>query len=238
MSIAIKRKTIMDDDKQRDINASILMPREKLIAYGAHSLSDVELLAIFLRTGTTRMPVMQLAEHLLQQYGSLYRLLSADYQSFCQFPGVGSCKYSQLQSIAELARRFFDSQFLHEDVMKNSQSTKQYLKNILAHHEREIFVVIFLNNQNQVICHEEMFKGTINRVEIHPREILKFAIKVNAVSLILAHNHPSGCEEPSLADQMITAKIVEACAMVGIKVLDHIVIGGQNSVSFAERGWL
>ncbi|MCC8373165.1 MULTISPECIES: RadC family protein [Photorhabdus] len=217
---------------------SNLAPREKLLAYGSVSLTDAELLAIFLRTGTRGLPVLRMAEFLLKEFGSLYHLLSADYDTFCSHKGMGLAKYAQLQAIAELAKRFFSSQFMHEDIMSSPSVTQEYLQNLLSGRDREIFVVLFLNNQNRVICHEEMFKGTINKVEVHPREIVRSAIKVNASSVILAHNHPSGHAEPSLADKIVTDKVIDACNLVGVKVLDHLVIGRQCCVSFAERGWI
>lgn len=109
-----------------------------------------------------------------------------------QCKGMGNCKFTQLQAISELARRFFSEQFLHEDVMSGPELLKSKLLDLFAGREREVFIVLFLNNQNQIICHEEMFKGTLNRVEVHPREIIRFAIKMNASAIILAHNHPSG----------------------------------------------
>ncbi|OKP00854.1 RadC family protein [Xenorhabdus eapokensis] len=215
-----------------------LLPREKLLAYGAVSLTDAELLAIFLRTGSRGVHVVQMAEYLLKSFGSLYHLLSADYDDFCAHKGMGQCKYVQLQAISELAKRFFSSQFIHEDIMSSPTMTQSYLQDLLSWQDREIFVVLFLTSQNKVICHDEMFKGTINKVEVHPREIVKQAVKVNAASIILAHNHPSGNPEPSLADKLVTEKIIEACDLVGVKVLDHIVIGKKSCVSFMERGWI
>ncbi|WP_045960865.1 RadC family protein [Xenorhabdus poinarii] len=227
--------TVVERSDELHLN---LLPREKLLAYGAVSLTDAELLAIFLRTGARGVPVVQMAEHLLKSFGSLYHLLSADYADFCAHKGMGLCKYVQLQAVAELAKRFFSSQFLHEDVMSSPTVTQHYLQDLLSWQDREVFVVLFLTNQNKVICYDEMFKGTINKVEVHPREIVKQAVKVNAASIILAHNHPSGDPEPSLADKVVTEKIIEACQLVGVKVLDHIVVGKQYCVSFMERGWI
>ncbi|CDL84397.1 RadC family protein [Xenorhabdus cabanillasii] len=230
MDITIVEK---DDELHSD-----LAPREKLLAYGAVALTDAELLAIFLRTGARGVPVVKMAEHLLQSFGSLYHLLSADYADFCAHKGMGVCKYVQLQAVSELAKRFFSGQFIHEDVMSSPAATQSYLQDLLSWQDREVFVVLFLTNQNKVICHDEMFKGTINKVEVHPREIVRQAVKVNAASIILAHNHPSGSPEPSLADKLVTEKIIDACNLVGVKVLDHIVIGKQYCVSFMERGWI
>ncbi len=215
-----------------------LLPREKILAYGAAALSNAELLAIFLRTCSQGEPVLQLAERLLKEFGSLYLLLQADYTKLAQCKGMGVCKFTQLQAVSELARRFFSEQFLHEDVMSGPELLKTRLLELFAGQEREVFMVLFLNNQHQIICQEEMFKGTLNRVEVHPREIIRFAIKMNASAIILAHNHPSGNPEPSVADRQVTERIHSACSIMGIKLLDHFVVGHKSCVSFTERGWL
>lgn len=235
----------LDKKKAMDLGTKNMMsehldlpPREKLLAYGAAALSDAELLAIFLRTGSQGEPVLQLAKRLIQEFGSVYLLLQADYEKLKQCKGMGSCKFTQLQAVSELARRFFSEQFLHEDVMTGPEQLKAKLLDLFAGQEREVFVVIFLNNKNQIICHEELFKGTLNKVEVHPREIIRFAIKMNANGIILAHNHPSGNPEPSVADRQVTERIQRACTIMGIKLLDHFVVGHKQCVSFVERGWL
>ncbi|VEH57162.1 DNA repair protein RadC [Providencia rustigianii] len=215
-----------------------LQPREKMLAYGAASLSDAELLAIFLRTGSRGEPVLQFSERLLREFGSLYLLIQADHAKLTKCKGMGDCKFTQLQAASELARRCFSAQFLYEDNMTSPEMLKNRLMELFAGQEREVFMVIFLNNQNQIICHEEMFKGTVNRVEVHPREILRFAMKMNASSIILAHNHPSGNPEPSIADKQMTERIHSACSIMGIKLLDHFVVGHKHCISFVERGWL
>lgn len=215
-----------------------LQPREKLLAYGAVALTDVELLAIFLRTGRQGGSVIELAERLLKEFGSLYLLLQADYSKLSKCKGIGVCKFSQLQAISELARRFFAEQFLYEDVISDPNLLKMRLVELFSGQEREVFTVLFLNNQHQIISYEELFRGTINRVEVHPREIIRFAMKMNASAIILAHNHPSGNPEPSDADRQVTFRIKEACTLMGIKLLDHFVVGHKNCVSFLERGWL
>ena len=161
-------------------------PREKLLDRGAMALSDAELLAIFLRTGIPGMHVMQMAEYLIEEFGSLHGLMSADYQTLCAQKGIGASKYSQIQAIAELACRCFSSHLMRESVLQNPEITQKFLQNILSHREREIFLVMFLDNQHRVIRHEEMFTGTISSVEVHPREIVREALKVNAAALILA----------------------------------------------------
>ena len=132
----------------------------------------------------------------------------------------------------------FRSQFLYEDVISDPNLLKMRLVELFSGQEREVFTVLFLNNQHQIISYEELFRGTINRVEVHPREIIRFAMKMNASAIILAHNHPSGNPEPSDADRQVTFRIKEACTLMGIKLLDHFVVGHKNCVSFLERGWL
>ncbi|MFC3393363.1 RadC family protein [Brenneria rubrifaciens] len=215
-----------------------LAPREKLLSLGAEALTDAELLAIFLRTGLPGVHVMQLAERLLAEFGSLHQLLSADHATFCMTKGIGLSKYAQLKAVAELSRRLFSSRLAKEDAMLSPEITGQYLQLLLARQEREVFLVMFLDNQHRVIRHQEMFAGTINSVEVHPREIVREALKANAAALILAHNHPSGKAEPSQADRMITEQIIKACLLLDIRVLDHLVIGRGEFVSFAERGWI
>lgn len=215
-----------------------LMPREKLQKMGAEALTDAELLAIFLRTGSVGQPVMSLATQLLLHFGSLYQVMTAEKQAMSSIKGVGDAKLAQLHAVAELGRRFFATKMVREDLLANPQITHQYLLGQLGHREREIFMVIFLDNQHRVIHSREMFTGTINSVEVHPREIVREALKINAAALILAHNHPSGMPEPSAADRDITREIISACLLVDIRILDHLVIGHGHYVSFAERGWL
>ncbi|MBW7981056.1 RadC family protein [Enterobacillus tribolii] len=213
-------------------------PREKLLRQGAAALSDQELLALFLRTGTKTMNVMALSGHLLREFGSVHTLMTADYETFCAGPGLGISKYTQFQAVMELAKRFLSRQVACENAVTSPQVTTLYLQNIFSGREREIFVVLFLDSQYRVIRAEEMFSGTINYVNVYPREIVREAMKANAAALILAHNHPSGMAEPSMADRQLTEKVVQACALLEIRVLDHIVVGQGQSVSFAERGWI
>ncbi|WP_215848148.1 RadC family protein [Candidatus Pantoea bituminis] len=215
-----------------------MTPREKLQLLGAETLSDVELLAIFLRTGSAGVNVMVLAQQMLQEFGSLYHIMTASKAAFSGIKGVGDAKLAQLHAIAELAKRFFASQLARENAMENPQVTRHYLQSLLAHQEREIFMALFLDNQHRVLLAQKMFSGSINSVEVHPREIVREALKVNAAALILAHNHPSGMSEPSKADREITHKVSEACGLLNIRLLDHLVIGHGEYVSFAERGWL
>lgn len=215
-----------------------LLPREKLLKYGARSLTDVELLAIFLRTGKRGVHVLTLASQLIAHFGSLRALFSAELPQFQPVGGIGVAKYVQLSAIIELACRYHVSTLAETDALQNPHMVRQFLQGQLAKEDREIFMVIFLDNQNRVIEHQRMFSGTLTHVEVYPREVVRQAIKLNAASVIFAHNHPSGRAEPSKADQMITQKLVESCMFMDIRVLDHLVIGHGESVSFAERGWI
>ncbi|WP_127959485.1 RadC family protein [Serratia microhaemolytica] len=224
--------------RNRSTWPSGLAPREKLMRDGAAALSDSELLAIFLRTGLPGVHVSQRAEQLLSHFGSLYHLISADYNQFSRHKGGGVATYSQLQAISELAFRLFSGPQLFENALLNPKITQHYVHSLLTHHEREVFLVLFLDNQHRVISHQEMFSGTINSVVVHPREIVREALKLNAAAIILAHNHPSGKSQPSRADRLLTEQIVSACQLLEIKVLDHLVIGRGEYASFAELGWL
>lgn len=215
-----------------------LMPREKMQRYGIESLTDVELLALFLRTGTREKNVLRYSQDLLRHFGSLYGLLSATEKAITQIDGIGIAKYAQLKGIAELARRYFSLRVLSEDSLLSPEMTREFLQSQLADEEREIFVVIFLDNQHRVLKHSRLFSGTLSHVEVHPREIVREAIKVNAAAVILAHNHPSGHAEPSKSDRLITERVVKCCQFMDVRVLDHLVIGRGEYVSFAERGWI
>ncbi|EBV5609901.1 JAB domain-containing protein [Salmonella enterica subsp. enterica serovar Java] len=215
-----------------------LLPREKMLRSGIASLSDVELLALFLRTGTPGKDVMTLAKEILQHFGSLYGLLSADFAQFRGVNGIGLAKFAQLKGIAELARRYYSVRMNEESALLSPEMTREFLQSQLTGEEREIFLVIFLDAQHRVLQHSRLFSGTLNHVEVHPREIVREAIKFNASAVILAHNHPSGCAEPSKADKLITERVIKCCQFMDIRMLDHLIIGRGEYVSFAERGWI
>ncbi|MET0068182.1 MAG: DNA repair protein RadC [Candidatus Thiodiazotropha sp.] len=211
-------------------------PREKLLKRGANALSDAELLAIFLRTGIPGMTAVDLARSLLNEHGSLVRLLGADRRSFCQTRGLGVAKYAQLQAALEITRRYLHESIRHADSLTSPQQSREYLKTRLRHYRHEVFACLFLDNRHRVLGYEELFRGTIDGASVHPREVVKSALQHNAAALILAHNHPSGVAEPSQADQAITQTLKSALSLVDIRVLDHIIIGEGTPVSLAERG--
>lgn len=216
----------------------LLMPREKLLQFGVEALSDAELLALFLRTGTRNLPVLTLSQKLLNEFGSFYHLMNASHDEFCKKEGLGTAKYTQLKAVVELSHRYLKVKMTKEDYLTSPTLTHHYLANRLMDKDREIFMVIFLDNQNHVINCEEMFVGTYNCVEVHPREVARKALQYNAAALILAHNHPSGLAEPSQADRALTKKIEQVCELIDVRVIDHLVIGKGEYVSFAERGWI
>ncbi|MBN6067114.1 DNA repair protein RadC [Aggregatibacter actinomycetemcomitans] len=215
-----------------------LMPREKLLKYGAAALTDDELLAIFLRTGIKDCPVMQLSKNVLQHFGSLRELISADQKRFCAVKGIGITQFIQLQACTEMTRRYLFAELKATHCFTSTDIVKMYLQTELANTEREIFMVLFLDNQHRLIKQERLFLGTINKAMVYPREIIKEALACNAAAIILAHNHPSGVAEPSISDKQITDTIRQAADLVDIRVLDHFVIGNGRYFSFAEQNLL
>ena len=212
-------------------------PREKLLHKGAATLSDAELLAIFLRTGVQGLTAVDLARLLLEGFGGLRPLLEAGQDEFCSKNGLGPAKYAQLQAVLEMARRHLYERLKRGDALCSVQQTRQYLSTQLQDCPQEIFACLFLDNRNRVISFEKMFFGTIDCASVYPREVVRIALKKKAAAVILAHNHPSGVAEPSRADEQITQRLKDALALVDIRVLDHFVVGDEV-VSFAERGLL
>lgn len=213
-------------------------PREKLLRHGAASLSDAELLAIFLRTGVKGCNVVELSRNLLTAFGSIGQLYQADEQSFCQHNGLGRAKYVQLQACLEMAKRYLREQVSESPAMTSSNATKQYLMAELGTEKHEVFGVLLLNSQHQIIRFERLFTGTIDAAAVYPRVVVEQVLKANAAAVVLTHNHPSGCPNASDADRIITQKLISALKLIDVRVLDHIIVAGRNSYSFAEHGEL
>lgn len=213
-------------------------PREKLLQHGVAVLSDAELLAIFLRVGVTGKSAVDLARDLLTRFGSLNGIFAASLAELTQINGIGSSKYAQLQAIFEMSRRALAEEMQVRDVLGSPQQVRDYLRLKLGGLEREVFVVLFLDAQNRVQAHEELFCGTLTQTSVYPREVVKRALHHNAGSVIFAHNHPSGVAEQSRADELLTAALKQALALVDVCVLDHFIIAGNATLSFAERGLL
>lgn len=212
-------------------------PREKLLQNGATSLTDAELLAIFLRVGTRGVTAVDMADNLLVEHGSLRNLLAADMPQFCKSKGLGEAKFVQLQAVVEMSRRYFDEKLKRGEEITSASVVKDYLKSKLRDYQHEVFACLFLDNRHRILKYEEMFTGTIDGASVYPREVVKRALFHNAAALILAHNHPSGVAEPSDSDKRITQRLKDALALIDVRVLDHFVIGDEV-VSFAERGLL
>ena len=213
-------------------------PREKLLLQGSHTLSDAELLAIFLRTGTRGKTAVDIARDLLTRFGGLRALLTADQEAFCSTPGLGPAGFAQLQAVLEMAKRHLLENLQRNEVFQDPDQVKQYLKMHLRDVRREVFFCLFLDTQHRLISAEELFTGTIDSSAVYPREVVQRALSVNAAAVIFAHNHPSGIAEPSEADKRITWRLRDSLALMDIRVLDHIVIGDGLTVSMAERGLL
>ncbi|TWI57598.1 DNA repair protein RadC [Pseudomonas duriflava] len=213
-------------------------PREKLLDQGAAALTDAELLAIFLRTGVAGKSAVDLARHLLQEFGSLRTLLEADLTSFSQHLGLGPAKFTQLQAVLEMGRRHLAERLRRDSALENPQAVKDYLKAHLRHEPHEIFGCLFLDSKHRVLAFEALFHGTIDGASVYPRQVVKRALAHNAAALILTHNHPSGIAEPSQADRVLTHRLKEALALIDVRVLDHFIVGEGEPLSMAEYGWL
>lgn len=211
-------------------------PREKLLAKGAATLSDAELLAIFLRTGVAGKSAVDLARELLKNFGSLANLFAASQDTFCQIPGLGAAKYTQLQAVMEMARRALSDEFKKGNALHSPEAVRNFLRLTLNYKEHEVFIAIFLDARNRTIATEEMFNGTLTQASVYPREVVKRALFHNAAAIIFAHNHPSGDAAPSETDKTLTEALKKALALVEVKVLDHFIIGNGTTMSFAENG--
>lgn len=213
-------------------------PREKLLASGAVALSDAELLAIFLRVGVTGKSAVDLARDLLKAFGSLNGIFSASLDDIQQIHGMGESKYCQLQAIFEMSRRALEEEMGQRDILSSPQQVRDYLCLKLGSLSKEVFVVMFLDAQNRVLTQETLFSGTLTQTSVYPREVVKRALHHNAASVIFAHNHPSGVAEQSRADEMLTQELKKALALIDVRVLDHFIVAGNTTLSFAERGLL
>lgn len=213
-------------------------PREKLLTAGPAALSEAELLAILLRTGTRGQSALEMARTLLVEFGSLRNLLTAERDRVCRSHGLGPARYSTLQAALELTRRHYQQLMMIGPALSNPRATREFLRARLRDLPHEVFCCVYLDNRHRVIAFEELFRGTIDGASVHPREVVKHALARNAAALILVHNHPSGLAEPSQADELITRRLKEALALVEIRVLDHLVVGDGVCESFAERGLL
>jgi DNA repair protein RadC len=210
-------------------------PRERLLAQGAGSLSDAELLAVILRTGLRGQSAVDLGRDLLARFKSVAGLFASDLRNV---KGLGPAKRAQFEAAMELARRSLKDDMRSTSALTSPGAVRDYLRLAIAAREHEVFVCLWLDAQHRVIACDEAFRGTLTQTSVYPREIVKAGLRANAAAVIFAHNHPSGVAQPSQADELLTRKLKEALLLVDIKVLDHFVVAGHQALSFAERGLL
>ncbi|MFC4161672.1 RadC family protein [Chitinimonas lacunae] len=211
-------------------------PREKLLRQGSASLSDAELLAIFLRVGLPGKNAVELARELLNRFGSLQALLRADLAALSDTPGMGRAKYAQLQAVQELARRALGESLQRRTALDRPAAVHDYLRLWLGNRTVESFVALFLDTRLCLLASEELSSGTVDQTAVYPREVARRALAHGASALIVAHNHPSGDPEPSRADVLLTRRLSEALALLDIRLIDHLVVAQGAAVSLRERG--
>ena len=213
-------------------------PREKLLALGSSSLSDAELLAIFLRTGVSGKSAVDLARHLLAEFGSLRALLEADLGSFSRQLGLGPAKFSQLQAVLEMGRRHLAERLRRDSALESPQAVRDYLKALLRHEPHEVFGCLFMDSKHRMLAFEVLFRGSIDSASVYPRQVVKRALMHNAAAVIFCHNHPSGITDPSEADRTLTQRLTEALDLIEVRVLDHVIVGDGEPLSMVEHGWM
>jgi len=212
-------------------------PRERLLAHGAAALSDAELVALFLRTGVRGMSALDLARDLLARCGGLAGLLAVG-RIPAGIKGLGPAKKAELGAVLELAKRSLGEQLRGGNVLGSPAAVRDYLRLAIGALEHEVFLALLLDSQHRVLKPLELFRGTLTQTSVYPREVVKRALELGGAAVILAHNHPSGAAEPSRADEFLTQTLKSALALVDVRVLDHLVVGQGQAVSFAERGLL
>jgi DNA repair protein RadC len=211
-------------------------PREKMLARGPGALSDVELLAILLRTGIKGKNVFQLAQELLSTLGGLSGLLNTSTTELKLIKGLGPAKRSEVAAVLELSRRGLAEQLKQRQAFHAPDAVKQYVQLHLAHKSHEVFAVLFLDNHNRLQAMEELFRGTLSQTSVYPREVVLRALHHQAAAVVLCHNHPSGSVQPSRADETLTQTLKAALALVDVRVLDHVIVGQGQALSMAEQG--
>ena len=214
-------------------------PREKLLARGAGALSDAELLALLLRTGTAGRGVLQMAQEVLDVFGGLAGLLHASAEDLKRIKGLGgSAKRAELVAVLELARRALAEQLRTQPVFETPGAVKDYVQLQLGQRPHEVFAVLFLDSQHRLIALEELFRGTLSQTSVYPREVALRALHHHAAAVVLAHNHPSGSVQPSRADEVLTQTLKTALGLLDVRVLDHVIVGPGQALSMAEQGLL
>ncbi|QSF44082.1 RadC family protein [Paenibacillus tianjinensis] len=213
-------------------------PRERMMHYGAESLSQAELLAILLRTGTRRESAIHIAQQLLGKSGGLRGLADLSIEELTNIKGIGPAKAVQLKAGIELGRRMANSRLTEPVTIRCPQDAAEILTEQLRYLQKEHFVCLFLNTKNHVISQETLSMGSLNASIVHPREVFRAAMKCSSAAIICAHNHPSGDPTPSPEDIALTSRLIQAGEIVGIDVLDHLIIGDSRFISLKEKGYM
>lgn len=213
-------------------------PREKLLQRGAGSLSDAELLAIFLGSGLPGMDAVATARQLLAGHGPLRRLLELPPAALAKLPGLGPARACALSAALELGQRHLAAALERGEALTDPASAGRYFAQRLRGLPHEVFAALFLDTRHRAIAFEELFRGTVDGAEVHPREVVRRALAHNAAAVMVGHNHPSGNPEPSAADRAVTARLKQSLSLVDVRLLDHFVIGDGAPVSLAARGWV
>ena len=210
--------------------------RERFIKGGLTGFSDYEIIELLLSLGTPRRDCKQQAKEAVKRFKTLRGVLTASVEELQQIKGIGPHSAFGIKLVQEVAREFLKEKIIDKPVYKSTREIFDYLYHSMRDLKKEVFKVIYLNGQNQIIETADLFKGTVNSSSISPREIMESAIKNTAVSLIFAHNHPSGSAEPSKSDKELTKDLVYAGSIMQVKILDHLIIGNDKYYSFASEG--
>ncbi len=221
----------------RDVHSAD-RPRERLIRQGPESLSNQELIAILLRTGTKQESVLHLANRVLTFFEHIQELKNATLEEMMSVKGIGEAKAVQLLAAVELGRRLAQQQTNERFTIRSPKDAASYLMPDMVSLQQEHFVVLFLNVKNQILHKQTIFIGSLNASIVHPREIFREAVKRSAASIICAHNHPSGNPTPSAEDIDVTKRLLEAGKLMGIELLDHVIIGDHQFISLKEKGYM
>ena len=212
-------------------------PREKLLKFGASHLSDAEILAIFLRTGTASQSAIELARHLIEHFGSLAELLAAPKEVVLACHGIGPAKYAQILASLEMGSRYLDSKLKTGQSLGRSQVVKDYISTQLRREPREVFAVLCLDNALNLLNFEILFTGGISSCSVCIKQVLRHALTHAASQLIVAHNHPHTDAKPSTADNLLTYELKKACDLIDLALIDHIIVGRNETLSYAESGF-
>lgn len=213
-------------------------PREKLLSAGAAALSDAELLAIFLGSGQRGLDAVASARRLLADHGPLRALLERPAPALSTLPGLGPARACRVAAALELGSRYLAAGLARGEALTDPQAAGRYFAHRLRGQQSEVFAALFLDTRHRALAFEELFRGTVDGAEVHPREVVRRAMAHNAAAVIVGHNHPSGSAEPSAADRAVTARLKQALQLVDVRLLDHFVIGDGAPVSLAARGWV